>query len=200
MLNFVFHNSNMSIRLLILVAGIILCAGCKDGAGEQKEGKTEKGTYFSIAEYAEDQWSQHLGQGYGMVKIVDFNGKVDSVFTNAIELDWAPILKTFFETDISDEKFLDRYNFSSFKDETTHTVNFYYEAKEKGLYTRKLHISAKEDSYKITSIYIEAKKDNRLGTKDIKLLYTPLETISIQELETSKTGKRKELRVVYKFL
>lgn len=157
-------------------------------------------TYFSVASYIQDNWDTHRGQGYGMLKKVYFNGKVDSVYTNAIELDWAPILKVFFDTDISDPKFLGQYNFSAFDDTLTRSRNFYYEANNDKLYTRRLQITSDFFTNKVTSIYIEAEKNSRVGTKNQKLLYTPLETISIQEWETSKTGERKELRIVYEFL
>lgn len=177
---------------------LILLTSCKSEVKET-EG-TDGRTYFSVATYIQDQWDANRGQGYGMVKKVYFNGKVDSVFTNAIDLDWAPILKVFFDTDISDPKYIGQYDFSAFDDTLTRSRNFYYEAKDKKLYTRRLHITSNFFTDKITSIYIEAQKNSRVGTKNLKLLYTPLETISIQEWETSKTGEQKELRVVYEFL
>ena len=53
---------------------------------------------------------------------------------------------------------------------------------------------------RITSIYIEAEKGSRMGTKSVKVFYTPTDVLSIQELETSKTGERKELKVEYDFM
>ena len=177
---------------------ILLSCSCKSDVEQNNE--TDDRTYFSVASYIEDQWNANRGQGYGMVKKVYFNGKVDTVYTNAIELDWAPIIKVFFETDISDPKYVGQYSFSAFDDTLTRCRNFYYEANNDKPYTRKLQITSDFFTDKIKSIYIEAQKNSRVGTKNLKLLYTPLETISIQEWETSKTGEQKELRVVYEFL
>lgn len=187
----------MPVRLLF-IAFLVLVVSCGKPATEVKE--TPEGTYFSIIDYAKDQWSTYHGQPFGMLKTVYFNGIVDSVASNALELDWASIFKVFFETDISNPKFIGQYDFSAFNDHQTATNTFYYEAKNPKLYTRKLQIIADEVNNKIESIYIEAAKQDRMGTKTVKLFYTSLRSISIQELETSKTGQKKELRVVYKFL
>lgn len=187
----------MPVRLLF-IAFLMLVVSCGKPEPEVKE--VEDGTYFSIVDYAKDQWKTYHGQPFGIMKTVYFNGTADSVAGNAMELDWAPIFKVFFETDISDKKYIGQYDFSAFKDQQTATNTFYYEAKNKKLYTRKLQIIADEVNNKIESIYIEAGKQDRMGTRTVKLFYTPLKSISIQEMETSKTGQKKELRVVYKFL
>ena len=82
----------------------------------------------------------------------------------------------------------------------TSTKNFVYEAKDPKLYTCKLMITADAFSDQITTIYIEAQKNDRMGTRDLKLFYSRLEKITISEVETSSTGKRKEMRVEYQFL
>lgn len=188
--------------MLLRISALLLCSVVLFSCNKPDKKNTNKPeqSYFSIVQYAKDHWDTYYGQPYGIVKKVYFNGTVDSTVTNAIELDWAPILKVFFETDISDDKYIGRYKFYAFRDKITKTNTFAYEAKEEGLYMQKMHISASNSTDKITSIYIEAQKNDRLGTKTVKLLYTPLETISIQEMETSKTGQRKELRVVYEFM
>lgn len=186
---------NMMSRFLLVVL-LFSCFSCSSPKGEQ----IPQRTYFSIVDFAKDQWEINHGQPYGIKKTVYFNGTTDSLLTNAIALDWAPIMKVFFETDISKPKFIGEYDFSAFVEPVTSSKNFYYEAKNPKLYTRKLQVTADYQSDQVTSIYIEAEKKDRMGTKTLKLLYTPLQTISIQELETSKTGEKKEMRVVYEFL
>ncbi len=181
----------------VLLFVLLLITSCKQEATPEQ---TSSDGYFSIIQFAEDQWASFHGQPYNLVKKVYFNGTVDSSIVIATDMEWSPILKVFFETDISDPKFVDRYDFSSFRDRETTTNNFYYEAKDAKLYTKKLHLMVDYFTDKIKSIYIEAERDTRLGTKTVKLFYTPMETISIQEKETSKTGKGKDLRVTYQFL
>lgn len=188
----------MTAKLYLAIFSFLLLCSCAKTEPAAEE--TTGGTYFSIIQYASDQWETYHGQPRSMVKRVYFNGKEDSTLTNALEVDWASIFKVFFETDISDPKYVGQYNFSAFRDEITTTNSFYYEAKEPKLYTRKLQVMADYFTDKIKTIYIEAEKADRLGTKSLKLYYEPMESISIHEVETSKTGQRKELRVVYEFL
>lgn len=185
----------MIYRLSLLVCALFLFSCNK----EKTEKKEIEGTYFSIVDFAKDQWSTYHGQPFPVIKRVYLNGEVDSVYTNALEINWGAIFKIFFETDISDEKFLDKYRFSSFDESITMTRSYYYEAIEPDLYTRTLNIMANYYTDKISSIYIEAKKKTRLGTKDVKLFYVPLEIITIHEVETTRTGQNKELRIEYDF-
>lgn len=179
----------------VFLVCLVSCNNAEDIPEQKKEA-----TYFSVIQYAEDQWETFRGQPFGIVKTVDFNGVVDSSVLNSLEMNWSSVLNVFFETDISDPKYLGEYEFTTFDDPKTITRNFYYKAKNKKLYTQTLHLMIDYFTSKVKSIYIEAKKDTRLGTKDVKLFYLPLETISIQELETSKTGDKKELKIVYEFM
>lgn len=184
-------------RLLaaLIVLFLAACSG-KEPVPEQ----TAEGTYFSIIEFAQDQWFIQQGQPRNLLKKVYFNGQMDSSHTNVFDVDWASVLKVFFETDISDPKYIGQYDFSAFEEEITTSKGFYYEAKNDKLYTRRLHITSDYFTDKVKSIYIEAERADRMGTKTLKLYYEPLKTISIHELETSRTGQKKELRVVYEYM
>lgn len=187
----------MTIRYYTVLI-LLLLASCSKKEQDVKDAPS--GSYFSIVQYAQDQWEVYHGNAFGMYKKVSLNGEVDSTVTNALDADWGSILKVFFETDISDKKYIGKYDFSMFDDETTMTRSYYYEAKDKKLYTKKLQIMADYYTNKIKSIYIEAEKVTRMGTRSVKLLYVPLDVISIQELETTKTGQKKDLRIEYKFM
>lgn len=181
-------------KVLVGVFTILLFVSC----GKKKTGESETlsdKTYFSIKQFARDQWNTYRGQPFGIEKFVSLNGKTDSVLTNAFDLPWSSIFQPFFESDISDPKFLGQYNFSSFKDDATYTLNLYYEAKDDKLFTRKLMISVDDVTAKVKSIYIETEGDNITR----KLLYIPVKIISIQEFEQS-AGEPKELRIEYRFL
>lgn len=188
----------MSIKLYGIIFCLLLLSACSKT--QENEQVDDGRTYFSIVDFAKDEWAMHGGQAYGIVKKVYFNGKVDSVYTNAFEMDWSPIFKEFFATDISDKKYIGQYNFTAFDDTLTFCRNFFYEANNPKLYTRTVQITSDFYTDKVKSIYIEAEKNNRVGTKNVKLFYIPMQSISIQEWETSKTGQEKELRVVYEFL
>ncbi len=157
-------------------------------------------TYFSIKQFIVDQWNTYHGQPYSIQKITYLNGKSDTVMLHALSMDWAPIFKVFFETDISDPKYLGRYRFTMFEDNATITNNYYYEAKDDKLFTRKFQISADEFTNKVRSIYVETEKKSRWNTVTQKLFYIPVKTISIQEYEWSTGAEPKEMRIEYHFL
>ncbi|MBS1585933.1 MAG: hypothetical protein JSS82_10370 [Bacteroidetes bacterium] len=160
----------------------------------------EKGTYFSIKQYIKDQWNTYLGQPFGIIKVTTRQGKADSLLKNAYNLEWGDILNKFCATDIGNPEYLGHYRFDMFLDESTDTRNFYYEAIDDTLFTRKLQISAMQENNKIRSIYIETER--KTGTKDIvqKLYYSPLRVIQIQEFDALATGDKNASRVEYFFL
>jgi hypothetical protein len=191
----------MSLRIIASFFALIsLFAACRPPVNKPADVTAEGPGYFSIAQFITDQWNTHRGQPYGMQKVVYMNGKVDSSLISAYDVDWGPIFKTFIETDISDLKYLDRYTFSEFADDATMTHNFFYEAKEESLFTRKLHIAADDVNHKVRSIYIETSKNGKWSNFSQKLFYMPMKVISIQEFEWAQTGPKKELRVEYRFL
>lgn len=53
------------------------------------------GTYFSIVQFARDQFTTFWGQPYTLQKVVTLNGKTDSSFVPVMQMDWASVLKPF---------------------------------------------------------------------------------------------------------
>jgi len=173
-----------------------LAAGCNSGGKQPQPVKIGEGTYFSIIQFAEDQFHTHWGQPFTFVKTVWKDGKVDSSYVAAQDVDWAKELKPFFDADISDPKFLDRYNFSVLNDDVTVSKTYFYEAKEPEMLTRSLQIITDPFTNKIKNIFIETNKDGRVQ----KLYYTPLRIIQIQEFDKTLLGKENNLRVEFRFL
>jgi hypothetical protein len=186
----------MLYRILTVSVFIFTFIACNTRKAEVTPAAVPGEGYFSIKQFVADQWQTFKGQPFGMEKVVTLNGKKDSSVISAFDAEWGAIMKPFFESDISDTKFLDRYNYSAFKDDATYTLNLYYEAKEDKLFTRKLHIMLDDVTAKIKSIYIET--DDNKTTR--KLFYIPLQVISIQELENVGSTNGKELRIEYRFL
>lgn len=159
-----------------------------------------KGSYFSIRQFTQDQFHTFGAQPFTIEKKVTLNGKTDSSLVSVLALDWPSILKTFFQSDISDPKFLGQYNFSVFDDDATTSRTYYYEAKTDGLFTRSLQIVTDPFTDKVKSIYIETAKNGRFSQKTQKLFYIPIKTIQIQEFESSFMSEDKNLRIEYRFL
>lgn len=190
------------LRIVVLpVMALLLFTACKPKPKPLPvQYDADKGTYFSIKQYVKDQWNTYLGQPFGIIKVTTRNGKADSSLKNTYNVAWGDILDKFFATDISKPEYLGHYRFDMFLDESTDTRNFYYEAIDDTLFTRKLQISAMQENNKIRSIYIETER--KTGTKDIiqKLSYLPLKVIQIQEFDALATGDKNESRVEYFFL
>jgi len=190
----------MSVRFLLLILFLILLGSCKQDEKTENKVADNNATYFSIKQFVKDQYDIYRGQPFGLVKTVRLNGKVDSSLVTANNMEWGSIFKIFFDTDISDPKFLNEYDFTMFEDDASLTRNFYYEAKSDKLYTKKLQISADVTTNKIRSIFIEASENTRWHGKLRKLFYMPLKVINIQEFERSTPGPDKELIIEYRFL
>lgn len=167
---------------------------------EEVKPPVNNGTYFSIKQFAADQWYTHYGQPYGVIKISFHGNKPDSTLTNSFDIEWGMILKTFFESDISDRKYIGHYNFSAFEDETTKTKNYYYEAKDDNLFTRKLQIMFSASNGRVQTIYIETAKKTAGSTRIQRLMYMPAKLISIQEFAESNPGAENDVRLEYRFL
>lgn len=190
----------MPLRLLAFIFSWFFISSCSIADAPPVQEKAEGGTYFSIKGFIKDQWNTYSGQPFTFVKTVTLNGERDSSFVPGSDMEWGPLFKTFFDTDISDPKFLGQYDFTMFEDNATFTRNFYYEAKNEKLFTRKLQISADLENNKIRSVFVETADNERWHSKSRKLFYIPLKVISIQEYEKATPGPDKDLRIEYRFM
>jgi len=160
-----------------------------------------KGTYFSVFQFIQDQFKSYRGTPYSFIRTEVLNGKKDSTMVNINTIDWGSVLQPFVASDIGDKRYIGHYKFDMFEDNTTGTRNFFYEAIDDTLLTRKLQISADPVSNRIVSIYVETQKRTGWGSERTqKLFYKPLKYIQIQEYEKKKFGADKDLRVEYQFL
>jgi len=158
------------------------------------------GTYFSVRQYTLDQWNTFFGEPFLIVKTVRVNkGPYDSSYTTSDTLNWGNIFKMFFETDISDRKYLGKYKFTQFDDDQDDTHNFFYEALDDELYTRKLLISIDQYNQRVKGIYIEATDKSVFEDKLVKLYYKPMKRIQIQTTETPLFGEKVHTVTEYEF-
>lgn len=183
----------------MVAALTVLFCSCKKK--EKDPFADEKGSYFSIRQFALDEWNTFGGEPFTIVKTVKVNGgKIDSSFTNSDTLAWSEIFKVFFAAEISDRQFLGKYTFSQFDDNADETHNFYYEANDDELYTRKLLITIAQFTNKVKGIYIETRKSSIFSEYTQKLYYKPLRTIQIQTEEKPFFGDKKHTVVEYEFM
>jgi len=182
----------------VLLVPLLLFTACK------KQVKTEKhhldGNYWSVRQFAQDQFNTFHNQPYTLQRIIVANGKSDTSYVSAFDLDWGYVLKTFFESDISDQKYLDHYRFDTFDDNTTMSRTFYYEAIDDNLFTRKLQILVDPLNNRIRNIYIETRKKTRWKEREEKLYYAPIKEIQIQIHEKSFMSDPKDSLIEYRFM
>jgi hypothetical protein len=189
-------------HLAALMAVLIITSfsSCKDKAPAEDFSQV-KGSYFSIRQYALDQWNTFYGEPILIRKTVRVNeGPYDSSYTTSDTLNWGNIFKVFFATDISDRKFLGKYKFTQFDDDQDDTHNFFYEALEEDLYTRKLLITIDQYSQKVKGIYIEASEHSVFDDKLVKLYYKPMQRIQLQNTETELLGDKTHIVTEYEFV
>jgi hypothetical protein len=186
----------------ILIALMVLGSSACKKKQVKGPGADIKGHYFSINQFMIDEWNTFSGQPFLIVKAITKNGKTDSSYTNSDTLNWAPIVKTFAETDISDPKYLGQYDFNQFDDNADGTHNFFYEAKPENddLFTRKLLLTIDAYTTKVNGIYIETEKKTVFDDCVQKLYYAPLKIIQIQTEDKPLVGSSTHTVVEYDFI
>jgi hypothetical protein len=95
---------------------------------------------------------------------------------------------------------LGKYKFTQFEDNQDDTRNFFYEALDEDLYTRKLLITIDQYNQMVRGIYIEAIDKTIFDEKMVKLYYKPMSRIQIQEIETPMFGEKKHTVTEYEFI
>ncbi len=188
-------------KYLVSLLLMLTFSACQNAADEaQPAPDPSAGTYFSVVQFAKDQFDTYLGQPFTLQKFTVLNNKTDSTMISAQLVDWASIVKLFAKADISDPRYLGQYNFSILNDDATDSRIFYYEAANPDLFTRSLQIVTDPVNNKIKSIYVETAEEGRFGSKQQKLYYAPVKVLQIQERETAAIGPDKDLRIEYRFL
>jgi hypothetical protein len=185
---------------MLLLLFMMAHTSCKKKAGKEPMADTVTGNYFSINQFMLDEWNTYAGEPFMINKIVKEDGKTDSSMTNSDIINWGPLVKTFSETDISDRKYLGQYKFTQFDDNQDATHNFFYEAIDEDLFTRKLLITIDRNSGKIKGIFIETEAKSIFDDVNQKLYYAPLKTVQIQTESKPLLGSQKHTVEQYEFM
>ncbi|SRR5690606_31757593 len=179
----------------MMVAWLLLLCSC----GSKNNGQQELESLWSINEFIIDQHNQKVGEPIVLTKIVTLNGKTDTTYEALDQVDWATVFKIFGATDISHPKYASQYTVSNFDDNFLEMSSLIYTAKDPNLFVQRVDINYDNETMKISSIYISTNKDNWLKQKQQQLIYDVNKKILINENESSRWGKDKELTIEYKF-
>lgn|SRR5690606_21494840 len=187
------------ISILLLVPLLFFACKEKQKSTSTDQEETNKETYFSVTQFLDDQWANRHGIPYTLQRVTVLNGRSDTTYVLLDSTLWQNIRAQFDAADISEVKFLDRYQFSFVEDNTTETNNLMYEAKEEDLFLQSMVVAADMFTDMVRTVYLET-KDTREGyTRTQKLSYIPDQVIQIQEFEKSSATPKKELLIQYKF-
>jgi hypothetical protein len=173
---------------------------CKEETPEEKMARMGM-NYFSVKQYLYDQMRTYNGGPISIIQTNTQNGKTDTVYTNSEKMDWTGLVSTFSEADISDAENLGHYDFSQYEDKEDRTINFYYQAKDDYLFTRKLLISADMYTNHIKAIYIETLNHSLIfGDTNEKLYYSSYARVQVQVSKSPLIGARKYTVNEYKLI
>jgi hypothetical protein len=185
--------SLIPLPLLLL---LLLLSGCRKPTTDAAVGDNG---YFSIKQFVADQYQTYRGTPFVIEKLMVLNGEKDSAVLNSYNLDWAPILSIFLNTDISHDRFTDQYEAVLFDDGAGAHV-LYYTAKAEKLLTRVFQIRIDAATNRILSLYIETARNSFWNSTTRKLYYVPMKLIQIQEFSRPMMGRKKDLRIEYRFM
>ncbi len=187
-------------QVLLALLLTLTAVSCKEKE-EIDEFADVKGNYFSIRQFALDEWNTYGGEAFTIVKTIRKDKeKIDSSFTNSDTLNWSEVFEVFFKTDISDRKFLGKYTFNQFDDNADQTHNFFYQAIDKELYTQKLLITMDIETRMVKGIYIETLEHDFFDDVIQKLYYKPMKIIQIQTDSKPRFGTREFRMIQYDFM
>jgi putative transcriptional regulator len=178
---------------------IIVLSGCSKNKAGVPPRQDTGGGYFSILQFAGDQFKTFRGTPFVIEKEIVLNGKQDSLIVNSYSVDWEPILIPFLQTDISSPDLQDQYEASLFNDGAGANV-LYYTAKTEKLPVKMVQVRVDTETDRILSVYAETGKKSFWNEESQKLYYVPMKLIQIQEFSNPLLGAKKELRVEYRFM
>jgi hypothetical protein len=185
---------------IIVLALTVSSCGKKKAPVKAKPLPDNGATYFSIKQFIQDQWDYYQGEPIIFTKLVTTDDKRDSSLISGFKMELGWIMETFVKTDISDRRFLDKYDFEMVDDAVSFTRSYYYEAKDPAeLYTKKLQIITNPENNKIRSIYVEAGDTAGWTKKSVKLYYAPGKIIQMQETVKSRYMAAEETKTEYRF-
>lgn len=127
--------------------------------------------YFSVKEYFDDQWKTRKGNPYALLRIIEQDNSIDSAFINLDEPLWEKLRAPFDAADISHKKFLGKYKYQEFTDQSTETLHLYYEAMHPELMMQKMDISVNNSTNLVKGVYIETVQSTNDATIKRKLNY-----------------------------
>lgn len=184
---------------LLSIVTITFLSGCRFLKKDNPLKNNTGDGYYSVKEFLDDQWHLLSDQPIVLLRVAKFNGKADSSFVPLDSTLWKNIRKQFDPTDISDPRFLNQYNFTSYSDNALSLIYVNYEANNKNLLTRTFNISADNLNHKIRSVFIETHSGNRTYEKSQKLTYVPHRLIQIQSFEKSIISRPEDMLITYYF-
>lgn len=186
--------------IFLMFMGLLFSA-CKKNKVNQKAIAAANGeTYFSIRQFAKDQFNTYWEQPFSFQRITKSNEKADTALITTEQMNWEEILAPFFAADIGKTDLVGQYDFTIINEDATVSKIYHYQAKNPELHTQQFQVVTDPFNDRIKSIYIETKEKNWWKETTEKLYYAPLKVIQIQSFESYLVGKSEQKLLEYRFM
>src|SRR5690606_39407463 len=83
-----YKNKPFILNLLSIACAILFLGACQQEEKKQAEEQETGPGYFSIKEFAADQFETFWGQPFTLQKIIHLNGKTDTLYKDAYNMEW----------------------------------------------------------------------------------------------------------------
>lgn len=179
----------------------LLCSACKKNKVDEKAIAAANGeTYFSIRQFAKDQFNTYWEQPFSFQRITKLNEQADTAIVTTASINWEDVLAPFFAADIGKINLLGQYEFSIINEEATVSKIYHYQAKNPELHTQQFQVVTDPFNDRVKSIYIETKEKHWWKETTEKLYYAPLKVIQLQTFESKLIGKSEQKLLEYRFM
>ncbi|HQW47792.1 MAG: hypothetical protein IPH46_11715 [Bacteroidetes bacterium] len=128
------------------------------------------------------------------------NGKKDSTYVNATQIDWKEINGLFEKANLYQKQLDKQYIITVISDTLNPIMTLLYTSINPKNEVQKLSINAENTDNKIKSIYWESRNDGFFNSEEKKVLYVVGQTLQIQEFSKKPFVSAKKKIIQYVFL
>lgn len=137
---------------------------------------------------------------YTFALLTNRDGKKDSVYYKAKEVDWAALEKPFYAANLYQNKLDKHYRIDIMNDTLTAKMTLLLTALDPKEYTSNMSITATTADNSIQTLYAECRDAGIWNTTEYKLLYVVGKSIQIQEISKSPLSGLKHTVTTLRFL
>ncbi len=147
-----------------------------------------------------DYLSEYEKSPHTFLKLDIRNGKKDSSYVKANDINWKEIHSFFNKANLYQKKLDKQYTITVISDTINPIMTLLYTSINPRNYTQKLSINAENIDNKIKSIYLETKDNGFFFSEERKVLYVVGRTLQIQNTTKKPFSASSKIITQYNFL